>query len=31
MMLIMMTAKKNYEYDGVAYGDEMVDNDEGRC
>ena len=30
MMIIMMTAKNNDEYDGAAYGDAMVDNDEGR-
>ena len=31
MMIIMMTTKNKDECDGAAYGDAMVDNDEGRC
>ena len=30
-MIMMLTTKNNDEYDGVANGDAMVDNDEGRC
>ena len=29
MVIIMMIARNNDEYDAAAYGDDMVDNDEG--
>ena len=31
MMIIIMIAENNDEYDSAAYGDDMVDTDEGRC
>ena len=30
-MVIMVITKNNDEYDGAAYGDDMVDHEEGRC
>ena len=29
--MIIMIMKNNDEYGGAAYGDDMVDTDEGRC
>ena len=31
MMIILVITKKNDEHDGAAYGDDMVDCNEGRC